>query len=151
MRRLASRPTRVHLAVHVSHRKVIYEVNAVARWDPYLIGDGIQLYCVIPASFMQRGCHRVADDQLKHQPISTYCLPSITLQSALPSDAIDLIYPPIRFACVVLVCGAIKGHFCFFIPLQMTVEICCWTIQYKMIINKLIFFIQESIFKNERF
>ena len=43
------------------------------------------------------------------------------------------------FACVVLLCGASEGHFCSLIPLQMTVEIWCWTIQSKMIINKSIF------------
>jgi len=130
--------------------RVIYEVDAVARWGPYFIGHRIQLYCVIPASFMQRGCHRVAGHRLMRQPILTYSLPSITLQSALALDAIGCIYPPVQFPCVVLVRGAIKGHFCSLIQLWMTVEICCWTIQYKMIIKKSIFN-QESIFKNERF
>ena len=44
-------------------------------------------------------------------------------------------YPPVRFTCVMLVHGAIEGHFCSLIPLQMTVEIRCLTVQYKMIIK----------------
>jgi len=71
------------------HRpRVIYEVEAVALWGRYFIGDHVQLYCLIPASFMQRVCHRVADYRLTRQPILTYCLPSITLQSALASGTV---------------------------------------------------------------
>jgi len=76
------------IVCHLVRRpRVIYEVDAVARWGPYFIGDLVQLYCIIPASFMQRRCRRVADHRLTCQPILTYCLPSITLQSALALDA----------------------------------------------------------------
>jgi len=89
---------------------------------------------------MQRGCHRVADHRLTRQPILTYCLLSITLQSALA------VYPTVRFTCVVLLRGAIERHFCSLIPLRMKVEICCWTTQYKMIIKKTDFFCTKNRF-----
>jgi len=57
------------VSVIVHRLTVIYVVDAVARWGRYFIGNHVQLYCVIPASFMQRKCHRVADHLLTRQPI----------------------------------------------------------------------------------
>ena len=94
MRGQASRHTRriwLFVSVILHRLRVIYEVDMVARWGPYFIGDRVQLYCVIPASFVQRGCHQVANHRLTRQPISTYFVPSITLQSALASDAVGCI------------------------------------------------------------
>jgi len=133
------------VSVIVCRPRVIYEVDVVSCWGPYFTGDRVQLNCVIPASFMQRGC-RVAEHLLMCQPILTYL--SLVDHPALASDAIGHIPASLVF----LSSASMWSHRMALFPYPATDDggdsLLDYSIQND---NKNLFCKQESIFKNKRF
>jgi len=77
-------------------------------------------------------------------------MPSSVDHSALTSNAVSCIHAGSvrRYRTNTWTRGAVKGH-CSFTPLQVTLEIRCWTIQYRTIIEKKDFATDNQLKKNK--